>query len=82
MADIEDKIREIRTRISQANARTARAQVEKEAAQKRLADATDVLKNEFGVSSIADAKALLGTMREDLQALIADAEAKLEEAEA
>ncbi len=79
---IEDKIREIRTSISQAQARTTRAQVERDAAQDRLDEAKRTLKEEFGVESTDDARAQLSALQKQLQDEIALAEEKLAEADA
>ena len=82
MSDVEDKIRELRTAISQATARTTRAQVEKEAAQTRLEEATRTLHEEFGVSTVPEAKAKLAELQQKLNEEIEAAEASLAEAEA
>ena len=79
---IEDQIREVRTAISQATARVTRAQVEKEAAQERVTEASRTLKDEFGVTSKDEARAQLVQLQQDLQDEIAKAEEKLAEADA
>lgn len=82
MATIEDQIREVRTAISQANARVTRAQVERDSAQTRLDEATRTLQEEFGVETREDAKAQLIELQEQLQREIQQAEEKLAEADA
>jgi hypothetical protein len=82
MPPIEDQIREVRTAISQATARKTRAEIEKEAAQARLDEATATLQDEFNVSSREEARDILLQLQRDLQEEIAAAEEKLAEAEA
>lgn len=79
---VEDKIREVRTAISQATARTTRAQVEMEAAQARKDEADRTLQEEFGVTSKEEARAQLVQLQAQLQQEIDLAEEKLAEAEA
>jgi hypothetical protein len=82
MATIEDQIRDIRTAISQATQRTTRAQVERDAAQTRLDEATRTLQEEFGIKTKDDARAQLVELQKQLQDEIAKAEAQLAEADA
>lgn len=55
----EEQIRELKTRISQAQARAARAQVERENAQAALDRARKALLDEFEVTTPDQAKAKL-----------------------
>ena len=79
---VEDKIREVRTAISQATARTTRAQVEMEAAQARKDEADRTLQEEFGVTSKEEARTQLVQLQAQLQQEIDLAEEKLAEADA
>lgn len=79
---VEEKIREVRTAISQATQRTTRAQVERDAAQTRLDEAKRTLHDDFGVATTEDARAQLKELQDKLQAEIAAAEEKLAEADA
>lgn len=79
---IEEKIREVRTAISQATARVTRAQVERDSAQARLDEADRTLREEFGVKSKEDARAQLIELQKQLQDEISKAEQLLAEADA
>lgn len=79
---VEDKIREVRTAISQATQRATRAQVELEAAQSRKDEADRTLQEEFGVSSKEEAREQLLKLQAQLSEEIALAEEKLAAADA
>jgi hypothetical protein len=76
----EDRLREIRQRISTVTATRARAQVEYENAQTRVASARADLKERFGVVTTEDAKRVQRELEEDLERQIEAVEAALTEA--
>lgn len=78
MASMEDQIREIRSAIAQVQSKKARAAVDLENAESRLAQAKATLKEEFGVETTSEAKAALASLQEELRVAIEDIEATLE----
>lgn len=50
----DDTLRDIKTRISQAESKRARAEIEKETGQKRRQEAIDALRDEFNVTTTED----------------------------
>lgn len=80
MTDEEDRLREIRQRISNVANKRARAEVEKEQALDRTRKAKNVLLNDFGVKTTADAKAKREQLAADYEDAISTAEAALSEA--
>lgn len=77
---IEDKIREIRTSISQAQGKTARAQVEHDNATERRSSAQKTLKEDFGVETNEDAKRVLVELQTELDDAVTKIESALAEA--
>lgn len=77
---IEDQIRERRLVASQKQAQKARAQAELDSAEERLARARAELKEEFGVETPADAKAIQAQLNADLETTTAAIEAAFAEA--
>lgn len=75
--EIEDKLREIQTRISQETAKKARAQVLTETADKNLEQARTQLEQEFGVTSGAEIAAKLAELNQELKDELNLAEAAL-----
>ena len=78
--DIEDKIRELRTSISQTQAKKARAAVELENSKERLAEARRILSDEYGVVTTEQAKAKLAELSADLDDAVKSIENALNEA--
>lgn len=78
--DVEQRIREIRAEISAITSKKARAVVELDNAQSRLASARDTLKQEFGVSTTEEARAMITVLRKELDSAIAKIEKELSEA--
>lgn len=78
--DIEDKIRELRTSISQVQARKARAAVELENSKDRLQAARRILSEEYGVTTTEQAKAKLAELSADLDDAVKSIENALNEA--
>lgn len=72
----EDEIREKRQLVSQKQAERVRAQTELDAAERRLAEARKTLRDDFGVATTEEAKA----MQAKLQAELAQVEADIEKA--
>lgn len=77
---LEDDLRDIRTRISQATTRKARAQAEHDAATARLTEADRVLEKDFGVTSPEEAKAKLTELKATYDDAMTTAKAALAEA--
>ena len=76
----EDDIREVRARITQAQTAVTRAQLQRDNVRAKVADATKVVKDEFGVGTVADAKALLAQLKEQLDQAVQEAQEQLNEA--
>jgi chromosome segregation ATPase len=76
---IEDQIRDLRTSISQAQSTVTRAQVGLETAKARQTASDETLRS-FGVESKEDARTKLEELQAELDAAVADVEAKLQEA--
>ena len=77
---LEDSLSAIRLRISKVQVQKARAQVEGENARIKLSTAKQVLKEEFGVITTADAKKKLSELEAELEAAVTSVEADLEAA--
>ena len=77
---MEDDLREIRTRISTANAKKARAHAEHDAAVARRDLAVQTLQDDFGVSTKEEISAKLEELRSDLATQTARIEEELEAA--
>jgi len=69
MTTSEDKLRDIKTRISQAIARKSRAEVEQENALERRKQALAALKEDFGVETAED----IQRIKTELQQTVDDA---------
>lgn len=80
MASMEDKIREYRTAASQKQGAKARAEAELSQAEARLQEARKALKDEFGVETPAEAKALQEQLVAELAAKESEIEAAFAEA--
>lgn len=80
MTDIENRISNLKHHMAEAQARNARAIVEKENAQATLDATNKALKEEFGVDSIEEALELEKKIEAALTAAVAKAEATLEKA--
>lgn len=76
----ESTLRDIQGRINQAKAQQTRAQIEHENAKAKHESARAKLREEFGVSTNADAKAMLAKLEDDLEAVVTSVEAALAEA--
>jgi len=77
---LDDDLRTIQTRISQLNSKKARAEVELDNATAKKNAARAALKEEFGVSTTADAKQKQAELEEALTTVVSEIEAELEEA--
>lgn len=76
---IDDDLRSIQTRISQAQAKKMRATIEQDNAQAKLTQAKKVFE-EFGIKDNADAKNVLLELQQNLDSEIEKAKRSLEEA--
>lgn len=63
----DDSLRDIKLRISQAQSRQARAQVELETAQERRKRALEALKDDFGISTNEDIARVHTELQETLE---------------
>ena len=80
MPDYDYQLRELKTKIQQASARAARAQVEKDNATAAVDRARKALLDEFGVSTPEEAKAKLEALEAALEANLTAAREALAEA--
>lgn len=77
---LDDELRTIQTKISQLTARKTRAEIELDNATAKRTEAQATLKEEFGVSTTAEAQAKLVELRAYLTDVIAEVESELEAA--
>jgi 6-phosphogluconolactonase/glucosamine-6-phosphate isomerase/deaminase len=77
---LEDDLRDSRARIAAAQAKKTRAEAEHDSAVERLTLAKKTLKDEHGVSTVAEGKKKLAELKTALDDALADADAKLKEA--
>jgi hypothetical protein len=66
MADLEAELLALRSRIASAQRARTRAEMERDAAQAKADRARQQLHDEFGVSTVAEAKAALGDLEAEL----------------
>jgi len=78
--DLEAKFKDTKDAIDKAQQRRARLIHEKELLEESLAESLAVLKMDYGVNSVEDAKNVLGTLEHNLVNLLKQAEKLLEEA--
>lgn len=77
---LDEDLRSIRTRISSAQAKKARAEVVFETAQQSLQAARSKLKEEFGVTTGAEAKEMLVSLTNELDDAVKLVRSELESA--
>lgn len=77
---LEDDLRERRQRITAASAKKSRAEAEYDSALERLSLAQKTLKDEHGVETVAQGKKKLTELKTNLDEVLAEADAMLEEA--
>ncbi len=80
-ADVEQAVRTVRERIAAAQRRRARAEAEHDAAAAKAAQIRQALLDEFGVTSVEEARAMLTKVDTDLTTALYDLEQALTEAE-
>jgi hypothetical protein len=80
MTDIQERLRSVQTRRSQAEAQRTRNEVEVENADKALAAAKEALVEEFQIVTSADLKAVREKLESDLEEAIAAVEKQLDAA--
>ncbi len=80
MAEVEDQIRAIQAQISQAQREQAKAEQARDAAIASAAKAQKVLKEEFGVTGLVEAKAALVTLRDKFQDVLLQVQADVDKA--
>lgn len=76
--DLEQEIRELKTRLENAGRMRSRAEYEREQALQSVANAKRTLQDEFGVGSLEEAKDLLVLLRTELQQCITEVKQALE----
>ncbi len=79
MSDLTDKVRDIQVKIEAAQRARVRAEQDRESAIAVVTKARDALKQEFGVSTVEEAKAALARLEHEVQASIAEIDSKLSE---
>lgn len=75
---IEEQLSSLQKQIAVAQGKNARAEVERENAEKALNEALTALQTEFNVATIEEADALASKMETALQAALAKASEALE----
>ncbi len=80
MTEVEDQIRAIQAQITQAQREQAKAEQVRNTAVANAAAAQKVLKEEFGVSGLPEARALLETLQEKFQATLAQIQVDVDKA--
>lgn len=78
--DLDGQIAAIKTRLANAQRAKLRAEAEQAAAQTAADNARRQLADEFGVTSVDDAKAMLAGLESDLAAQLEQIRAALDEA--
>lgn len=78
MTDSENQLRQLRDRIGAATEARIRAEQRTDAARAQADRARKALADEFGVSTVADAKAMLAQLTDQLDTNVADLAAALD----
>jgi CHASE3 domain sensor protein len=78
MADIDSAIEDLKNRTQAAMSAKYRAEATKESAEKQLEQALAILRENFGLDSLSDARAMLAQIENKAQQLIDEAEQKLD----
>lgn len=82
MSDVENQLTALRQKASQITKARITAEHRKELAAKDFERQQEFLREEYGVTSVAEAKALLQQKEDRVQGLVAEISAKLDELEA
>jgi hypothetical protein len=77
---LDDDLRAIQARIATLTSKKTRAEVERDNADAKVAEARTALEEEFGVKTTAEAKAKLAELEQNLRDVVAEVEAELEAA--
>ncbi len=78
--DIKEELEALEASAETAQRKRAQAEAVVEAAKERLKDTVNVLKTEYGVSTVAEAEALLASLEEELQAKLIETRRLLDQA--
>lgn len=78
-ADLEAQVLAVRSRIAAAQRARSRAEMERDAAQAAADKARKQLADEFGVSSVEDAQAMLRTLQDELGQAVTDLRSQLDD---
>lgn len=78
MPSLEEELESLNAKIAEAQTAQARAAVERENAEQRLAEALASLEQEFNVKTVEEADALAGRLETGMAAAIEKAKAALE----
>lgn len=79
MSNADQQVSEIKARIDAAQRTVARAEADRDAARKAANTALRDLTAEFGVSTVAEAKAKMEELQSELDGLIAQTRQSLDE---
>jgi adenylyl- and sulfurtransferase ThiI len=77
-ADLDQIVRDTKSRIDLAQTRRARALVEREQAEAALARAREALRTEFGVETPDQAREVMAKLDAEVETALAEARAKLD----
>ena len=80
MSATESELADLQREINQLQQKQTRAQIERENALSDISKAKDTLMNEFGVSTVQEAKALKARLETELEESLASVRAALTEA--
>jgi hypothetical protein len=78
MTDIDSAIEDLKQRNQSALSAKYRAEATKESAEKQLEQAMQVLREQFGIDNLSEARATLAKIQAKAQELIDEAEQKLD----
>lgn len=79
MPDIDQQVREIKAKIEVAQRTRFRAEADRDAAEVARSNALAKLKEDYGVSTVDEAKAVMADMRAELDELISQTRQSLNE---
>lgn len=75
---LDDQVREIKARIDNAARQRARSEAERDSAQSMVDRVRHQLREEFGVDSPEEARAVLAQLEAELQAAVTEIKSSLE----
>lgn len=78
MSDADQQVSELKARVEAARRLAVRAEADRDAARSASDVALGKLAHEFGVTSVAEAKAMMGELQSELDSLIAQTRQSLD----